>query len=142
MSTDTTGAQCFSPLLTLARNTNMRRHLLGWVPLLFSAGLLLATAADPVKNYHPQWSPRGDLIVFDSNRDGATHIWVMKPDGSDVVRLTRTGNNSHPSWSPDGDRIVFSSKREGGDWKVHVMNSDRTEQQRLTEGPGMEFATT
>jgi tricorn protease-like protein len=35
-------------------------------------------------------------------------VYVMRPDGSDVRRLTYNGGYT-PAWSPDGDHIVFSA---------------------------------
>ena len=53
----------------------------------------------------PAYSPGGDLLTF-TRRDAKTldyDIFTMRPDGTDVKRLTTTpGNDSHSSWSPDG----------------------------------------
>jgi Tol biopolymer transport system component len=60
----------------------------------------------------PAWSPDGTLIAFTSRRDGQSHVYVMRADGTDTRRLTDTSRaDDHPSWSPDGERIVFA--REG-----------------------------
>ena len=62
----------------------------------------------------PVWSPRGDRIAFTSLRTGDYEIYTMRPDGSEIQRLTEShGNEGHPIWSPDGDWIVFSSSRKG-----------------------------
>ena len=56
------------------------------------------------------WSPDGRLILFASHRDHTDNyrdIYVMRPDGSGVKRLTRA-NGETPAWSPDGRYIVFS----------------------------------
>ena len=38
---------------------------------------------------NPAFSPKGDLIAFESNRDGTPEIYVMKADGTGVPeRLT------------------------------------------------------
>jgi Tol biopolymer transport system component len=64
----------------------------------------------------PAYSPSGDLITF-TRRDAKTldyDIYTMRPDGTDVRRLTVTpGNDSHSSWSPDGKYILWSSGRYG-----------------------------
>jgi len=64
----------------------------------------------------PAYSPSGELITF-TRRDAKTldyDIYTMRPDGTDVKRLTTTpGNDSHSSWSPDGKYILWSSARYG-----------------------------
>jgi TolB protein len=58
----------------------------------------------------PDWSPRGDWIVYLSNpaRSGGTAgIWRMRSDGSDNAPVATTGSN--PSFSPNGKRVVFVS---------------------------------
>lgn len=62
----------------------------------------------------PQWSPKGDRIAFVSNRDGDFEIYTIKPDGTDLCRLTHSpGNDAHCTWSSDGGWLVFSSARMG-----------------------------
>ena len=62
----------------------------------------------------PLWSPRGDLIMFSRLSEGNYEIYTVKPDGSDVKRLTNArGNDAHQGWSPDGELIVFASTRMG-----------------------------
>ena len=72
------------------------------------------TTPGPQYDNFPQWSPKGDRIAFVSNRDGDFEIYTIKPDGTDLRRLTHSpGNDSHCVWSPDGEWIVFSSARMG-----------------------------
>ena len=57
------------------------------------------------------WSPDGRSILFASHRDHTDNgrdIYVMRPDGSGVTRLTRAIAET-PAWSPDGRYIVFSA---------------------------------
>lgn len=76
---------------------------------------------------------RNGKIAFVSDRDGNQEIYVMDPDGSNVVRLTNNpGFELDPAWSPDGSRIAFVSDRSG-DYELHVMNADGTGVRRLTE---------
>jgi Tol biopolymer transport system component len=66
------------------------------------------------------WSPDGRSILFASHRDHPDNyrdIYVMRPDGSGVKRLTHV-RAEMPAWSPDGRYIVFSA---GG---LFVMRAD------------------
>jgi dipeptidyl aminopeptidase/acylaminoacyl peptidase len=68
------------------------------------APVQLTTGTDPVQSVY--WSPRGDLIAYDVAPGGGynVQIFVMRPDGSGVRRLTtREGvNNRLFGFAPDG----------------------------------------
>jgi TolB protein len=52
-------------------------------------------------NEDPQWSPDGEWIVFQSNRDGQFEIYLMRADGSQQIRLTTTTEGAYwPTWGP------------------------------------------
>lgn len=59
-------------------------------------------------------------------------IFIAKPDGSDLRRLTDTyGYDAEATVSPTGDKIIFTSMRDG-DPELYTMNLDGTNQKRLT----------
>ena len=63
------------------------------------------------EGWQVDWSPDGRSILFTSHRDhpdNYTDVYVMRPDGSAVRRLTHDRAYT-PAWSPDGDNIVFSA---------------------------------
>jgi len=61
----------------------------------------------------PEWSPKGDVIMFTSDRAGDFQLFTMRPDGTGIHQLTDNGINAHSAWSPDGEWIVFTSGRMG-----------------------------
>ncbi len=63
------------------------------------------------EGWQVDWSPDGRCTLFTSHRDhpdNYTDVCVMRPDGSDVRRLTHQRAYT-PGWSPDGEHIVFSA---------------------------------
>jgi TolB protein len=85
-------------------------------------------------NSDPNWSPDGSRILFDSNRATprfGVDLYTMKPDGSDVQRITTDRVSSMGAFSPDGKQIVFRSFRDFND-EIYVMNADGSGASRLT----------
>ena len=103
------------------------------------------TLTDGYDNF-PSWSPKGDRIAFNRLADGDFDIYTIRPDGTDLRRLTTTpGNDSHPAWSADGEHILFSSSRFGFKdeapladipqpyGELFIMRADGSEQRALTD---------
>ena len=64
-------------------------------------------------------------IVFSSQREGNSEIYVMDANGESQIRLTHHPlHDSQPVWSPDGTRIAFVSKRNAGNIQIYIMDSD------------------
>lgn len=62
----------------------------------------------------PTFSPDGTRIAFSSNADGNSEIYIMRSDGSGLLRLTRDrAEDLNPSWAADGSKMIFSSNRTG-----------------------------
>lgn len=57
-------------------------------------------------------SPKGDKIIFTSNRDGDLDLYEMNLDGSQVKRITNTLGYDGGAWfSPEGTKIVWRASR-------------------------------
>jgi Tol biopolymer transport system component len=95
---------------------------------------------DTTSNYHPAWSPDGTKIAFGSTRDTNPQIYVMDPNGSNVVRLTHnSAADGQPAWSPDGTKIAFATDRDRNN-EIYVMNANGSVQVNLTNNAGSDLA--
>jgi Tol biopolymer transport system component len=57
-------------------------------------------------------SPKGDKILFTSDRSGDLELWTMNLDGSDQRQITfDLGYDGGAFFSPDGSQIVFRASR-------------------------------
>ena len=63
----------------------------------------------------PGWSPTADSIVFTRKQaDGNFDIFTIRPDGSDLKRLTTfPASDAHAVWSWDGKKILWDSSEYG-----------------------------
>ncbi len=94
-----------------------------------------ARGSERAQNFLPSWSPDGTRIAFQSNRDGPYDIYTVKPDGSDLRRLTSDRAwDGAPTWSPNGTQIAFTSDR-GGSNQVYFMSADGGPATKLTSEP-------
>jgi TolB protein len=52
-------------------------------------------------DHHPQWSPDGRYILFDSKRGGNQDLWVMNADGTGLWQLTMNlEHDGNAAWKP------------------------------------------
>lgn len=64
-------------------------------------------------------SPKGDLIVFTSDRSGDLELWTMNIDSSNQKQITTgLGYDGGAFFSPDGKQLVFRSSRPKTDEEI------------------------
>jgi TolB protein len=59
----------------------------------------------------PNWSPRGDRVVFQRHARGRVRLWTADPDGRGLRLITPAADlkATDASWSPSGRYVVFSA---------------------------------
>lgn len=63
-------------------------------------------------NAEAVYSPKGDKILFTSDRDGDLDLYIMNPDGSGQKQLTNIPGYDGGGWfTTDGKQIVFRGER-------------------------------
>lgn len=92
---------------------------------------------DSARNFHVRPSPDGQLIAFDSDREGERAVYVANADGTAVRRVSGTGYAAVPSWSPDGRRlaIVRAEPDRPKVWNLWIVDLRTGETERLTSHP-------
>jgi Tol biopolymer transport system component len=60
----------------------------------------------------PSWSPDGKTIAFVVGVEGASDVYAMDADTTNLRRITATGQDDAPAWSPDGRLLATASNRE------------------------------
>jgi TolB protein len=90
--------------------------------------------------YEPSLSPDGQWIVFESHELDVEDKGVIvqyRIDGAMPYQsLTDPDEDCRqPNWSPVGDKILYQ-KFSAGQWDIWILNSDGTNHQKVTSGPG------
>ncbi|MGW9684098.1 hypothetical protein [Flagellimonas sp. 2504JD1-5] len=78
---------------------------------------------------YASYSPDGNWIVFESNRDGNWEIYLMDNQGGNVQRLTNNpSDDRRPTWHPNGRKLLFESDRNGANRLYTLKIATRKEQ--------------
>lgn len=103
-------------------------------------------------DYSPAWSPDGERIAFESDRNDPNPVrcfpnctydlYVMNADGTGERQLTDTPyiSETNADWSPDGTQIMYDADVGGdGNGEIYVLNVEdalvsAAEPKRLTDG--------
>jgi len=105
------------------------------------------------QNIHPAWSPDGARIFFNTTHfaaaaqttgqttgenpvigektDDDMDLATVRPDGSDLARITHGGGYTYASFSPDGKSILHR-RQQGEVSQVFLMNADGSADHNLS----------
>jgi Tol biopolymer transport system component/predicted Ser/Thr protein kinase len=74
---------------------------------------------DSRASLHPDWSPDGRWVAFDSTREGASSLWRVPASGGQLEKLTES-EGCCPRWSPDGTLVYYAGlgSRANNVWSV------------------------
>jgi len=90
--------------------------------------------------YSPSYSPDGKWVVFTKETAGLSDIYRIRPDGSDLERLTDDpAFDDQGVLSPDGRTLAFVSTRGSGTANVWLLDLAAKKYTNLTMNQGGNF---
>jgi len=112
----------------MSRRCFFRTGLLRTGPAVLVVSIFLSgTSQDqrfqPNNAAHPTFSPDGRWIAFDANVGGNTDIYLVRPNGTDLRRLTTDPSQEvGPQWDADGTMLYYFQVTGGHAqvWRIHI----------------------
>jgi Tol biopolymer transport system component len=97
------------------------------------SGLKMVVAGAMTGDWVPAvWSPDATRIALvHAPAKGSLDVYTVKPDGTDLTRLSNVGPSWFPTWAPDGTRLAFISPF-GEVPGLYVVSADATGLSRIT----------
>ena len=96
-----------------------------------SRNILRRLTSDPARDYDAVWSPGGDRIVFNSDRNGVLNFYELSIAGgspsAETLLLETSEHKNTQDWSTDGRYLLYSvqSVTTGNDLWVLPLIGDR-----------------
>lgn len=78
-----------------------------------AGGRAVHLTVHPSYEFNPRWSPDGNWIAYNSEREGPEDIYIISAKGGQSRRLTYLDVDSRVcGWTPDSKNLIFSSRRD------------------------------
>jgi Tol biopolymer transport system component len=94
---------------------------------------------NPAVDGRPRYRSDGTKIAFESSRLSSSDIYIADANGTNVQRVTFTGDASGPAWHPDGSQLLYqrssSTNLPGLSFEVYKVNIDGTGSVPLASSP-------
>jgi hypothetical protein len=103
----------------------MKRALL---VVALAAGMVAITGSATAATAPKAYPGKDGLIAF---RQGV-QIYTIRPNGSGLKELTRSGKNYTPVWNPAGTEIAYEHESPGHIWNIWVMRADGSNKRQWT----------
>ncbi len=90
----------------------------------------------------PNWSPRGDKILYQKQTEERWDIWTMNIDGSNSTPATSSDKSSTDAvFSVDGESIIYSAENNNGNLSnIYQTSLSTKETQQITDYIGYDGA--
>ena len=91
---------------------------------------------DPANDFAPLWTPDGQRVVFQSDREGKTGLFWKLADGTGEAEHLMSGREGTTflfpeTWSADGKTLVYWEFNQGPDIGILLMEGERTSEPLL-----------
>ena len=86
-------------------------------------------------------SPDGKHIAFESNREGSSHIFVVRSDGTGLRKITTQGGHSGPNWSGNSEALTYSRLRDRRFFDVYTHHLSNSRITQITRDSSLNFAS-
>jgi TolB protein len=89
----------------------------------------------------PNWSPKGDKILYQKYLNDQWDIWTMNIDGGKQKQVTLgEGDKTDASFSQDSDHIIYSFETDSSLANIYILDLHNGDIEQITDSSGYDGA--